>query len=1264
MYRNFLTTRVMVAFLTVFIFAITAFSQVANEVSLKEKLAAVAGSIGIPVADIRKALVAKTFTDNTSGIEYIYLQQQYKGLPVYNQMVTVAFKNNRLVYTAGHFLPKQKQPSESVVPAVTAADAVAKAIGHLRLPAVKKIAPVLKNNSNARTLFFSADGIAKRDIEVELYWAADSLRNLHLAWNVNIDVANSADWWNIRVDASNGQVINKDNWTVYEKAPGSEKTGQNGAAGFGQTSNYLAPPPNDVAAASYYVIPYPSENVNINAFATVTDPWLAAGANNNATTYGWHYNGTTTYNITRGNNVFAYNDSANKNTPGTTVASSTPLPNLTFKSVPSFDQSASLAANRDAAIINLFYWNNIMHDVMYQYGFTEAAGNFQVSNLGRGGAGSDPVLAESQDGSGTNNANFSTPADGNSGRMQMYLWDAVNAPSLIVQTPANLAGSYNNVESGFSTANKLISKGPVFDTVVLYTADTLACSDTLAANVKGKIALIYRGTCNFTTKVKNAQKAGAVAVIMVNTKGSDLIIMGGTDNSITIPAVMISYDDGSKLSGAIKAGSTVTATLTGAPTLDGDFDNGIICHEYGHGISHRLTGGNASCLDNAEKADEGWSDYFALMMTQDWSKTTMADSAKSRTIGTYIAGEAPPGNGIRTYPYSTNMTINPHTYANVPRFDGEVHYIGEIWCATLWDMTWAIIKQENSIGANLYDANSTGGNVIALRLVMEGEKLQPCSPGFLDSRDAILAADSILYNGRHKCTIWNAFARRGMGISATQGSSFETNDQSAAFDVPVLLMQKQRLPIVSDQFTTKITLSCECQLPATGYQLTDTIPAGFTVASTDPAATIQGNIVTFDASTFTALGQLKEFSVTLLPDPNAGCTRDTTIYDNRDNHTTGGFVSSAVRGTTQWAGSSLRAYSPTKSWYAAETDAASDFSLVSAAFVPGNLSILSFRHYFSTEAGYDGGMIDISTNNGSNWTSAAPYFIQNGYNGVIYEYKPADTSYGTTPWPAFTGNLTDSAFIQSSIDLSSFAGKVVKLRFRMYNDLGTTYKGWYVDDITVTNGCGGLQGIGLISNAGKNMANAEVAIYNTDSTGVVQPAFADFTAVAVNNSSALISWSTISEANVASFVVERSTDSLTYTVLTTVAATGSGNDYTYTDTDPAGSVNYYRIRMVNAAGTTVKTSPVRPVAFSRSGGSILIVPNPAVSRATLLLDAGFSASQLVMFDMQGRRVYAAVIAPGITSFPINTSALGAGVYIVKVMSTTGEEKQVKLLVTR
>ena len=60
----------------------------------------------------------------------------------------------------------------------------------------------------------------------------------------------------------------------------------------------------------------------------------------------------------------------------------------------------------------------------------------------------------------------------------------------------------------------------------------------------------------------------------------------------------------------------------------------------------------------------------------------------------------------------------------------------------------------------------------------------PCGPGFLDSRDAILLADAIIYNNAHRCLIWQAFARRGMGFNASQGSPNVATDQTEGFNLP------------------------------------------------------------------------------------------------------------------------------------------------------------------------------------------------------------------------------------------------------------------------------------------------------------------------------------------------------------------------------------------------------------------------------------------------------------------------------------------------
>lgn len=139
------------------------------------------------------------------------------------------------------------------------------------------------------------------------------------------------------------------------------------------------------------------------------------GNGNSESPVGW-VSGTTT----TGNNADAYLDRDANGLPDTNgrPVSST----RTFEFTADLTQSPLAGANPMVAVTNLFYLNNVIHDRLYRHGFTEAAGNFQTDNFGRGGAGNDPVRAEAQDGGGANNANFSTPPDGTPPRMQIFLF--------------------------------------------------------------------------------------------------------------------------------------------------------------------------------------------------------------------------------------------------------------------------------------------------------------------------------------------------------------------------------------------------------------------------------------------------------------------------------------------------------------------------------------------------------------------------------------------------------------------------------------------------------------------------------------------------------------------------------------------------------------------------------------------------------------------------------------------------------------------------
>ncbi|KAL7009526.1 hypothetical protein EMMF5_001157 [Cystobasidiomycetes sp. EMM_F5] len=144
-------------------------------------------------------------------------------------------------------------------------------------------------------------------------------------------------------------------------------------------------------------------------------------------------------------------------------------------------------------------------------------------------------------------------------------------------------------------------------------------------------------------------------------------------------------------------------------------------------------------------------------------------------------------NGIRKFPYSTNMTHNPSTYKTLdqPGYWG-VHAIGEVMAVMLFEMAESLIEKHgfvkdlfppsaNSTNFDTFYATSdkTGrsyprhGNAYAIQLVVDAFKAQKCRPSFQDHRNAILKADELYTGGENYCTIWKAFSKRGLGPDAT-----------------------------------------------------------------------------------------------------------------------------------------------------------------------------------------------------------------------------------------------------------------------------------------------------------------------------------------------------------------------------------------------------------------------------------------------------------------------------------------------------------------
>ncbi|KFZ19247.1 hypothetical protein V501_00743 [Pseudogymnoascus sp. VKM F-4519 (FW-2642)] len=527
----------------------------------------------------------------SNGVAHVNFKQVAHGLDIDNADFNVNVDADGNVFSYGNSFFTGDVPSENPLVARGQVDAVA----------------ALKGASNVLGLEISADGAqakaeealehyiiegttgAQQDPKARLVYFQKEDGSLSLSWRVETDL--------------------KDNWLLsYVDASGASEV-------YGVV--------NYVSDATYQVFPWGTNDPSKGSRTIETDP-----ADKTASEFTWQGNGKTTYTMTEGNNGIAQANYDGDNSWTNDYRPDAPGAK--------FEYGYSLAETNpkkyiDASVTQLFYTANMYHDMLHALGFNEAAGNFETNNNGAGGKGNDAVILNAQDGSGTNNANFATPPDGQPGVMRMYIWDE--------STP-------------------------------------------------------YR---------------------------------------------------------------------------DCSFDAGVIIHEYTHGVSNRLTGGpaNTGCLNVLEAGGmgEGWGDFMAIAIHLKTADTR----AKNYPMGDWIANDP---KGIRNYLYSTSLTTNPYTYKSVNTMSA-VHTIGTVWATILYEVLWNLVEKHGNSEARQPTFNGkvpTDGKFLTMKLVLDGMALQPCSPTFVQARDAIIDADKALTGGSNACELWKAFAKRGLGEGASRGS--------------------------------------------------------------------------------------------------------------------------------------------------------------------------------------------------------------------------------------------------------------------------------------------------------------------------------------------------------------------------------------------------------------------------------------------------------------------------------------------------------------
>jgi len=222
------------------------------------------------------------------------------------------------------------------------------------------------------------------------------------------------------------------------------------------------------------------------------------------------------------------------------------------------------------------------------------------------------------------------------------------------------------------------------------------------------------------------------------------------------------------------------------PEKDSALVNQIMIHEYSHGVTQRLTGGpdKTSCLssDEANALSEGWSDFFAIAIEL---------QSTNKRNDPFVMFEWLYGTMARSKPICSDMTVNDLTYKSLTyKANGhlECHMGGEVWVNALNEVLWNFIELRgisNDVSEGKISSKSEG-NVLAIQVVIDALKIQPCNPTFLEARDAIVLAQKQRFNDSElHCAIWKGFAKRGMGVNAQPVT--ESGDENVYvdnFDLP------------------------------------------------------------------------------------------------------------------------------------------------------------------------------------------------------------------------------------------------------------------------------------------------------------------------------------------------------------------------------------------------------------------------------------------------------------------------------------------------
>ncbi len=1050
---------------------------------------------GLSSAALRAATVEQIHDLDHGGIVVVF-RQRIDGIEVFrSDMKVLLDRSFGLVAIGGHLHSSGANRPKGRGFALPERDAIAVAMSDLVTAEVnaRDLVPSTRMRSDRRyyELARSSRLLASLGLRLDrpalakrvYYPLPDRLVSAYYIELWSSDDSSRGDAYAYVVAADDGRLLSRENLTHDDSFTYRTWADPNGdrRPADGPLADFT-PHPTGTPDQSYPDTTVPSlvvmDGFNKNPNASF-DSWLSPGAT-----------------MTSGNNVDAYTDDDNPDGFSAAdlhgVATSPGVFNRIFAT--NADPLVS-ESQRMASVIQIFYTTNWLHDWWYDSGFVEAAGNAQKDNYGRGGVAGDPLHAEAQDGAPgkTNNADMSAGIDGESPRMQMYVWDPRHSVTLSAQ-PLNQ--SFVPVVAGFGSQSFSLT-----GTLALAddgNAPTTDACQPLGAGVSGKVALIDRGTCTFKQKAVYAEQAGAVGVILVDNQVSAAppsMPDAQPAGSVSIPMVSVTQGSGNTLKAALGNGAvTVTLAATTSPTLDGTIDNTIVAHEWGHYLHLRQVAcGNQQCAAQSE----GWGDFSALMLamrpTDDFNRTY--------ALAQYATGAfGDPGYfGIRRYPYSGDLTKNPLTFKHitsgvalpggVPTTGGgdnaEVHNAGEIWAEMLFENYAALIARSK-------DANSPYTSDQARRRLADyvegGLKLAPTSPTYTEQRDAILAA-ALAADSVDFAAMAQAFAKRGAGSCAVspardsqdfsglvESFAVAPNLQVASATVDDSLLSCDQDGFLDAGEHGKITVEIMNAGPATNTATTVTITTGNPNVSFPNGASLvvpslgayQKASATIDVGLAPGVSMKDTFAFSVSAENASACTPkvtlDASVVTNIDLAPASSTIDDVEPPTTAWVATGNFANEiwarsePTvgnHAWLGADHGSPSDTALtsppISVSAVDDFVVSLKHRYSFETSQGvyWDGGVLEYSTDGGVSWADVSGLALP-GYGGTIGDpqnqaknvLKGRAGFVSKNPaWPST--NLLTLNFAKS------LAGKSVRLRFRIGTDDASGDFGWELDDFVV-----------------------------------------------------------------------------------------------------------------------------------------------------------------------------------------------------------------------